>query len=62
MSREEEPARRWKLAGLNVRAGLGTKRRDLGDSDTFIVRDTEVRDKLKIACNSSFLFAGSINT
>ena len=36
--------RRWKVAGLKVRAGvgLGIKRRDLEDSDTFIVRDSEV--------------------
>ena len=36
--------RRWKVAGLKVMAGvgLGIKRRDLADSDTFIVRDSEV--------------------
>ena len=41
----ERAVKRWKVAGLKVRAGvgLGIKRRDLADSDTFIVRDTEVR-------------------
>ena len=36
--------KRWRVAGLKVRAGvgLGFKKRDLADSDTFIVRDTEV--------------------
>ena len=42
--REDRAVKRWKVAGLKVRAGvgLGIKRRDLADSDTFIVRDTEV--------------------
>ena len=41
--REDRAVKRWKVAGLKVRAGvgLGIKRRDLADSDTFIVRDTE---------------------
>ena len=44
---EEVTGRRWRVAGLKVRLGLGIKRRDLRDTSTFIVRDTQVRDTYK---------------
>ena len=59
--REGESAlRRWRLAGLKVRAGLGLKKRDLADTETFIVRETEVPAHTDSASRNNSLFSGSL--
>ena len=41
-----DAAKKWRVLGMKVRLGVGgmamTKRRDIGDADTFIVKESEV--------------------
>ena len=40
-------AKKWKMAGFKVRSGLGfMHRRDLSNIDTFIVRESEVKEEI----------------
>ena len=40
-------AKKWKMAGFKVRSGLGfMHRRDISNIDTFIVRESEVKEEI----------------
>ena len=45
-----DAAKKWRVLGMKVRLGVGgvamTKRRDIGDAETFIVKETEVLLKI----------------
>ena len=47
--------RKWRVLGMKVRLGVGgvavTKRRDICDAETFIVKESEV----SILCEMSFV-------